>query len=65
MKLKCEWCGDPMLRYLPSQRFCSRICSDSFYQEERRQAVAFWRESGMRIERPVEIAQGADAEQPT
>jgi hypothetical protein len=39
-----------MIAYRDDQRFCSRACSDQWFQEERRQAVEFFRALGMRPE---------------
>lgn len=47
----CEWCSEPMLSlYMGRQRFCCRACSDAWYQAERRQAVAWFRESGLPVQ---------------
>jgi hypothetical protein len=46
----CENCQGPMIAYRDDQRFCSRACSDQWFQEERRQAVEFFRALGMRPE---------------
>jgi hypothetical protein len=48
--MKCEMCGGPMVQQRDWQRFCCRACSDEHYQEERRQAVAYFRASGMKPE---------------
>jgi hypothetical protein len=37
-----------MVRYMDRQRFCSRVCSDAWYQGERREAVEWYRACGMR-----------------
>jgi hypothetical protein len=44
----CEMCGEAMVPYHGYDRFCSRVCSDRWFQEERRQAVAYFRAQGMR-----------------
>jgi hypothetical protein len=49
--MKCENCEGPMTLYLSNQRFCCRACSDEWFQEERRQAVAWFRACGMTVER--------------
>lgn len=50
MKL-CENCGKPIVvAYMDRQRFCCRACSDQWFQEERRQAVEWFRASGMAVE---------------
>jgi hypothetical protein len=48
--MKCENCGKPMIPYLSIQRFCCRACSDQWHQEERRQALQWFRACGMRPE---------------
>jgi hypothetical protein len=48
--MTCEYCGGPMTRYLPSQRFCCRVCSDEWFAAERREAVEWFRACGMRPE---------------
>jgi hypothetical protein len=47
---KCENCGAEFKPYLSNQRFCSRICSDQFYQAERHQAVEWFRSMGLKVE---------------
>lgn len=50
MKL-CENCGKSLRHlYMANQRFCCRTCSDEWFQEERRQAVEWFRECGMTVE---------------
>jgi hypothetical protein len=50
----CEFCGEPMPLQAVGRpaRFCCRACSDEFFKEERKQAVAFFRRSGMSVQRP-------------
>jgi hypothetical protein len=40
----CEWCGRLFTPREAKQRFCCRAHSITFYDEERRAAVAAWRE---------------------
>ena len=48
----CKNCGGPIspVRFgrIPT-RFCSRQCSDEWYQLERRQAVELFRAQGMKV----------------
>jgi len=37
-----------MVPRVDGQRFCTRTCSDEFYQIERRQAVAYFRAQGLK-----------------
>lgn len=37
-----------MLPMMARQRFCCRACSDQFFHEERKQAVAHFRAEGLR-----------------
>ena len=46
--LRCENCQGPMTPYHLDQRFCCRGCSDAWFQEERRQAVEWFRACGMK-----------------
>jgi hypothetical protein len=48
--LRCENCQGPMTPYHLDQRFCWRACSDAWFQEERRQAVEWFRACGMKPE---------------
>jgi len=48
---RCENCGEPFAVFMGRQRFCCRACSDAWFQEERRQAVEWFRECGMTVER--------------
>jgi hypothetical protein len=50
MKCQCQNCGAEFKPYLSNQRFCNRACSDQFYQEERRQAVEWFRSMGLKVE---------------
>jgi hypothetical protein len=43
----CDWCGAWTYR----NRFCSVGCSIEFFQAERRQAIAWFRASGMKVQR--------------
>jgi hypothetical protein len=47
--LKCENCQRPMVPYHETQKFCTRACSDEWFQEERRQAIAWFRACGMTV----------------
>ncbi len=47
--MKCENCGGEMIPYASDQRFCCRACSDEWFQEERRQAVEWFRAAGMTV----------------
>ena len=38
-----------MHRFMERQRFCCRICSDEWFQEERRQAVEWFRAMAMMV----------------
>jgi hypothetical protein len=40
-----------MRPYIGRQRFCCRACCDTWFQEERRQAVEWFRAMGMSVER--------------
>jgi protein-arginine kinase activator protein McsA len=40
----CENCGNPFNQYMDRQRFCCRVCSDAWFQNERRQAVEWFRQ---------------------
>lgn len=61
MKLSfCEWCAKQMTPHVESQRFCTRDCSDAFYQAERHAAVEYFRACGMR---PTTKATEQDGEQ--
>jgi predicted nucleic acid-binding Zn ribbon protein len=48
--MNCDNCGRDFTPYLPGQRFCSRRCSDEWFQEERRQAVEWFRAMGMTVQ---------------
>ena len=48
--IECENCSKAFIPYLSNQRFCSRICSDEFYQAERQQAVEWFRSMGLKVE---------------
>jgi len=49
MKLSfCEWCGGEMITHVEVQRFCTRDCSDAFYQAERQAAVEYFRACGLK-----------------
>jgi hypothetical protein len=51
VSIKCEACQRAMVPYHPEhQRFCSRQCSDEFYQAERREAVEWYRAMGLKPE---------------
>jgi hypothetical protein len=39
----CERCGGAFVPREAKQRFCCRGCSVEFYDDERREAVAFYR----------------------
>jgi hypothetical protein len=44
----CDNCTKAFTQYLQGQRFCSRACSDAWHQQERREAVEWYRACGMR-----------------
>jgi hypothetical protein len=46
----CENCQREWVPYHGYDRFCTRRCSDHFFQAERRQAVAYFRAQGMKPE---------------
>jgi hypothetical protein len=46
--MKCEFCGEDFKPFLPSQRFCCRDCSDEWFRQERREAIDWFRECGMK-----------------
>jgi hypothetical protein len=46
----CEACQREMVPYHQTQRFCSRQCSDIWFQQERREAVEWYRSMGLRPE---------------
>jgi hypothetical protein len=46
----CENCQRPMVPYHETQRFCSRRCSDQWFQAERREALEWYRACGMKPE---------------
>ena len=50
----CENCGRPVnpLRHA-AQRFCCRACSDEWFAAERRQAVEWFRASGIPMQTKV------------
>jgi hypothetical protein len=48
MTIRCENCQREMVPYHQDDRFCCRQCSDTWFQEERRQAVEWFRACGMR-----------------
>jgi hypothetical protein len=49
MKRKCEYCGEEFKPFMPSlQRFCSKDCSLEWHREERREALEYFREQGMK-----------------
>jgi hypothetical protein len=43
MTKRCQQCSEEFAPYTSRQRFCSRVCSDEWFQEERRAAVEFFR----------------------
>jgi hypothetical protein len=48
---RCENCQRAMVPYHPDhQRFCSRACSDAWFQAERREALEWYRACGMKPE---------------
>ena len=59
----CENCGRTMVPYMGRQRFCCRSCSDDWFTEERRQAVEWFRECGMTVQRPEPEEQDRVVEQ--
>jgi hypothetical protein len=50
----CEFCSGPMPEYSfgRPRRFCSWSCSEEFHTLERQQALALFRASGRRVQRP-------------
>ena len=57
---RCENCQSAMVPYHPEhQRFCSRACSDDFFQAERREAVEWYRACGMKPARRNDEQQNA------
>jgi hypothetical protein len=48
VSIRCENCQREWVPYHGFGRFCSRVCSDHFYQAERREAVAYFRAQGMK-----------------
>jgi hypothetical protein len=53
----CERCGREFSARVYSQRFCGKVCSDAFYQEERRTAVQMLRETSTYHGRAAEEVQ--------
>jgi hypothetical protein len=47
MATNCEWCGGLVSGYHHGQRFCSVVCGNAWYAEERKQALAWFRGLGM------------------
>jgi hypothetical protein len=46
---RCEYCQEPITHpFRGGQRFCSRACSDQWFDLERKEAVAFYRAAGLR-----------------
>jgi hypothetical protein len=43
MLKKCQQCGEDFVPYMGRQRFCCRECSDTWFQNERREAVKRFR----------------------
>jgi hypothetical protein len=41
---QCDFCGSPFHPVRELQRFCTKDCHDSYYPQERKQALAVWRE---------------------
>ena len=50
MKKRCEECGEEFIPYVKRQRCCCRVCSDAYFANERRQAVALLRASRAEVE---------------
>jgi hypothetical protein len=40
----CSYCGREFERVRREQHLCSRDCHDQFFQTEKRQALALWRQ---------------------
>jgi hypothetical protein len=51
--MQCEFCGEPFHQLQISQRFCCRVCSDAFFQAERRFAVLYVREHNIPVPVPA------------
>jgi hypothetical protein len=49
--MNCQRCSRDFIPHQGGQRFCCRACSDAWYQEERRQAVEWFRTKGMTVQR--------------
>ena len=58
----CQWCGEPFRPFISGQRFCTHVCSDAFFKQERRQAVQWFRECQMTVETPATQQQQVAAE---
>jgi hypothetical protein len=41
----CEFCNEPFIAREAKQRMCCKACSIAWFAEERRAAVAAWRQS--------------------
>jgi hypothetical protein len=51
---QCDYCGEPIqILWQGSQRFCCHEHSDAWFQEERRQAVEWFRQCGMIVQTPA------------
>ncbi len=47
--MRCEYCGEEFKPFMPSlQRFCSKDCSNEYHTQEKREAVEYFRECGMK-----------------
>jgi hypothetical protein len=40
---KCEFCAQPFSPRQAGQRFCSRLCGLEYFQQEKRDAIAWYR----------------------
>jgi hypothetical protein len=50
----CSYCGRVFERVRREQHLCSKDCHDSFFVEERRRALAAWREM-QRYQETIEV----------
>jgi len=48
MNKDCDYCGARFARLFHDQRFCSRRCSEAFHVAERKEAIEFFRASGLK-----------------
>jgi hypothetical protein len=43
-KITCDYCGELFVPRRKDARFCSKACHNEWHIENRRQAIALWRE---------------------